>query len=145
MSPSTVELMIGYVCSASAAARAKNGRKDSLSPVFAWKSFFTRSRYCDSLVTSTSTTVVSCAVDCIDATARSASTLRRRDIGCVVPRRGDTSTSTGAASAADVGAAGASAAFRTSSLRMRPPTPVPVTLARSTPCCCARRRTRGVT
>ena len=140
--------MTGYAWSASAAASAKNGRNDSLSPVLARKSFFTLSRNVASLVTSTSTTVVSWAVDCIDATARSASTLRRRDIGCVVPRSGETSTRRrsgrgGAALAA--GADAASAALSTSSLRMRPPTPVPFTEARSTPCCWARRRTSGVT
>ena len=108
----------------------------------------TLSRKFASFVTSTSTTVVSCAVACIDATARSASTLRSRDIGCVVPRSGEISTGAGAAAAAGCSAAGAdaaAAALSTSSLRMRPPTPVPVTDARSTPCCCARRRTSGVT
>ena len=71
-----------------------------MSPVLARKSFLTLSRKFASFVTSTSTTVVSCAVDCIDATARSASTLRRRDIGCVVPRSGEISTGAGAAAAA---------------------------------------------
>ena len=38
------------------------------------------------LETSTSTTVVSCAEDTIDATARSARTFLSLDIGSVVPR-----------------------------------------------------------
>ena len=74
-----------------------------MSPVFARKSSFTLSRKVATFVTSTSTTVVSCAVVCIEATARSASTLRRRDIGCVVPRSGEISSGRGAAAAAAAG------------------------------------------
>src|SRR6478609_9235334 len=108
--PSTVALTIGKACSASTAATAKNGRNDSLSPVFDWKSALTLSRYEDSLVTSTSTTVVSCAVACIEATARSAMTFRSRDMGWVVPRNGDTSTAADAAGAEAAGAGAAAAA-----------------------------------
>src|SRR5690606_4726024 len=150
LSPSTVELMIGYALSASTAASEKNDRKESFWPVFARKSFLYWSRNCESFVTSTSTTVVSWADVLSDSTARDATTLRRRLIGCVVPRSGDVSSTVdgaaaGAAAACAVGAAAGVdfAAASTSSLRMRPPTPVPVTVARSTPFWAAILRTSG--
>ena len=149
LSPSTVALMIGNARSASAAASVKNGRKLSFAPVFAWNAAFTSSRNAATLVTSTSTTVVSCAIVCIETTARSATTLRSRDIGTVVPRRVEVS-SCGAGvgvtpdAAVATGAPPATAAS-TSCLRMRPPTPVPVMPSRSTPLSFASLRTIGVT
>ena len=92
-------------------------------------------------MTSTSTTVVSCAVETIDATARSARTLRRRDIGSTVPRSADSATSAAATGALDR----LLAAARTSSRRIRPPTPVPATVERFTPVSVASFLTNGVT
>src|SRR6187402_665709 len=148
LSPSTVALMIGKARSASAAANVKNGRKVSFTPVLARKSAFTWSRYAATRVTSTSTTVVSWAMVCIETTARSATTLRSRDIGTVVPRSGEVSSGVAAGAAAGAAAgdgAGVLAASRTSCLRIRPPTPVPVREPRSMPLSCASLRTIGVT
>src|SRR4051812_25580916 len=75
-------------------------------------------------------------------------TLRRRDIGTVVPRRADTF---GAAAVEPVGAAVVVGdcetvpAASTSCLRMRPPTPEPDTFDRSMPRSLASLRTIGVT
>src|SRR5690606_22919299 len=143
-SPSIVALMIGYDLSASAAARAKKGRNDSLLPVFSWKSFLTWSRKAATLVTSTSTTEVSWAEACMEATARSAMILRSRDIGTVVPRSSETSATAAGAAAAGAASVAWLAGAR-SSLRMRPPTPVPVTVLRSMPRSLASLRTSGVT
>ena len=152
-------LTCGYCLSASTAALQKNGRNDSFTPSRASKAPLTRARSVAIRVTSTSMTVVNCAEVCSDSTMRSAMTLRSRDIFSVRPRSADGAAAAVAAAGADggaetgAGAAGAgaaaslafSAASRTSDLRIRPPTPVPVTVARSTPCWAARRRTRGVT
>ena len=117
------------------------------------------------LVTSTSTTWVSCAEPCSDSTIRVAMILRSRDIFTVVPRNGDGADPDAVPEAAGAAAAGAAAAgaaaagccwaccwvcwawaaSRTSCLRIRPPTPVPVTAPRSTPCWAAILRTSGVT
>src|SRR5690554_7741868 len=107
--------MIGYDLSASAVARAKKGRNDSLFPVFSWNSFLTWSRKAATLVTSTSTTEVSCAEACMEATARSAMILRSRDMGTVVLRSFETSAV--AAGAAGSGAASVDWVGARSSLR----------------------------
>lgn len=93
---------------------------------------FTAVRRAATFVTSTSTTVVSCAVDCIETTARSAMTLRRRDMDSLVPRSGEASRGF-RVGALEVAVPPLSAASSTSCLRMRPPTPVPDTVERSTP------------
>ena len=104
------------------------------------------------MVTSTSMTVVSCALTCRDSTMRAAITLRKRDIVTVVPRSGDTAivgaevrTADAATGAAETAATGAGAACSTSSRRIRPPIPVPFTFARFTPSSEASLRTSGVT
>jgi hypothetical protein len=124
------------------------------------------------LVTSTSTTVVSCADTCSDSTIRAAMVWRNRLIFSVRPRAapgtplgstwvvgasvvagalgvdaaGATDEADAAAAAASARAAAArSAAASTSDLRMRPPTPVPAMVLRSTPCSLASLRTSGVT
>ena len=87
-------------------------------------------------VTSTSTTVVSCAEICSDSTIRCAMSARSRDSFSVRPRSGLGSTlgrGRPQPAAAGSGCAGgracrASAAASTSCLRIRPPTPVPVTV-----------------
>ena len=147
-------LTVGCALRASTAASAKNGRKLSLVPSRLAKSPLARSRSREMRVTSTSTTVVSCAETCSDSTMRRAIVLRRRDIFSVVPRL-ESSLGAAAAAAAGAPAAGAcgagsgafaaSAAARTSCLRMRPPMPVPVTDARSMPWSAASLRTSGVT
>jgi len=148
------EFSVGCDLSASTTAFAKNGRNESLTPSRAAKSFFTRLRSRAMRVTSTSTTVVSCAEVCSDATMRVAMVRRSRDIFSVVPRRGlgtaAVDAAAGAAAGADAAGAAsaalaASAAARMSCLRMRPPTPVPLIDARSTLCCAASLRTSGVT
>src|SRR3569833_2874432 len=77
----------GWILSASTAARAKNGRKLSFTPSRAWKSALARSRSRAILVTSASTTVVSCADTFSDSTMWRAIDWRVRDIFSVVPRR----------------------------------------------------------
>ena len=78
--------------SASHTATAKKGRNESFTPSRASKLSFERSRSRAIFVTSTSMTVVNCALTCNDSTMRAAITLRRRDIVTVVPRSGETAT-----------------------------------------------------
>ena len=122
-----------------------------MTPSRASKLAFDLSRRRAIFVTSTSITVVNCALTCRDSTMRAAITLRRRDIVTVVPRRGDTAI-VGAnvrgaelTGAAATGADFLGAASSTSSRRIRPPMPVPLTEARFTPSSEANLRTRGVT
>ena len=107
--------------------------KFSFVPVAAVKRAWMFLRISAIRVTSTSTTVVSCADEIIDATARSASTLRSLDIGSLVPRSALTGVGTWAAEGADDVPTEAEPAAMTSSLRIRPPTPVPETRDRSIP------------
>src|SRR6056297_1233989 len=100
------ELTCGYTFRASTAALQKNGRKERFTPSRAAKSAFTRWRKAAIRVTSTSTTVVNCALVCSDSTMRSAITRRRRLIFSVRPRSGDGSLD-GAAALAALGALGA--------------------------------------
>ena len=65
---------MGCAFSASVAARTKNGRKVRFTPSLAAKSFLARARRRATLVTSTYTTVVSCAMECRDSTMRDAIT-----------------------------------------------------------------------
>src|SRR5215217_2996809 len=83
---STEEFTAGWALSASTAAFAKNGRKESLTPSRAAKSFFTWLRRLAIRVTSASTTVVSWALISRDSTIRFAMTVRSRDIFSVRPR-----------------------------------------------------------
>ncbi len=76
---------------ASTAAKAKNGRNDSLTPSRSWNGPLARLRSAATRVTSTSTTVVSWADTCRDSTMRWAITLRSRVIFSRVPRLVDTS------------------------------------------------------
>jgi hypothetical protein len=69
-SPSTLALTLGWALSASTAASAKKGRKLSLVPSRASKSALALLRSRETLVTSTSTTVVSWAETCSDSTMR---------------------------------------------------------------------------
>src|SRR6476619_5216841 len=101
---------LGYCLSESIAALAKNGMNDSFTPSRAAKSAFTESRSRETAVTSTSTTVVSWALTWRDSTMRWPITLRSRDIGSVLPRRGEGAWAAGAAAAAAGAAAGAAAA-----------------------------------
>src|SRR6476620_5973381 len=105
-------LTIGCALRASVAARARKGRKLSLVPSRASKSFFTLARRRATLVRSTSTTVVSWAETCSDSTMRVAMTLRSLVIFSRVPRFGETdAVALGAVEdAAAAGAAGAAAA-----------------------------------
>src|SRR3954447_21259875 len=89
------------------AALAKNGMNDSLTPSRTANSSLTVSRSLEMAVTSTSTTVVSCALTRSDSTIRSAITLRSLDIGSVFPRNGD---GTGAPGDGSAGAAGSAVA-----------------------------------
>ena len=73
-SMSTLALTTGCALSASIVATAKNGRKDSFTPSRASKSCLARARSRAMRVTSTSTTVVSCAEVCSDSTMRVAMT-----------------------------------------------------------------------
>ena len=107
--------------------------KFSFVPVAAVNFAWTVLRISAIRVTSTSTTVVSCAEETIEATARSANTLRSLDIGSLVPRRLLIGAGTCAAAGDDEAADGVDPAAITSSLRIRPPTPVPTTRERSTP------------
>ena len=166
--PSIVALSFGWALSASVAAATKKGRKVSFVPFLARKPSLARARREATRVTSTSTTVVSCAEVRSESIMRSAMIWRRRLIFSVLPR--SVVSTAGRAGAAGAGAAGpagvagagadaaaarasaallvssaAAAAFWTSSLRMRPPTPVPLTAARSTPLSRASLRTIGVT
>ena len=85
---SMLALRFGKLLSASTLAFAKNGKKESLTPSRASNSAFARCRSEAIRVTSTSTTLVSCAETWSDSTMRSAMTLRSRDIGSVRPRSG---------------------------------------------------------
>ena len=152
LSPSTLELTLGWDLRASTAASAKNGRKLSLVPSRVSKSRLARSRSLAILVTSTSSTLVSCADTCSDSTMRAAMTLRNRLIFSVVPRFGETLTWTveaaGPGALAGAGATttvAAAAESRTSCLRIRPPMPVPLIEERSTLLSLASFRTNGVT
>src|ERR1700760_5000122 len=82
-------LSLGWTFRASMAARAKKGRKLSLTPSRASKSCLARERSRAIAVTSASTTVVSWAEVCSDSTMRLAMTWRGRDIRSVVPRSED--------------------------------------------------------
>src|SRR5215218_6750243 len=103
-------LTVGFDLSASIAARAKNGRNDSLTPSRDWNSRFARSRSRAIRVTSISITVVSWADVWSDSTIRVAISLRRRVIFSVVPRLADTEAGTEAAAGAADGAAAAGCA-----------------------------------
>src|SRR5246127_4638014 len=99
------ELSTGCTLSASIVACAKNGRNVSLTPSRASNADLARSLSLAMLVTSTSTTVVSCAEVCSDSIIRLAMTCRGRDIRCVVPRSADgTISGRGAAGAVGAGA-----------------------------------------
>src|SRR6056297_585646 len=149
------ELTCGYTFRASTAALQKNGRKERFTPSRAAKSAFTRWRRAAIRVTSTSTTVVNCALVCSDSTMRSAITRRNRLIFSVRPRSADGSlgatVAAGTAGADSLAAGGAAALFlastaaRTSALRIRPPTPEPEMVARSMSLSAASLRTSGVT
>src|SRR5450759_581570 len=84
-------LTFGCDLSASTAAIAKNGRKVSLAPSRASNAAFALARRRATFVTSTSTTVVSCAPCFSDSTIRWATIVLSRDIFSVVPRSGETS------------------------------------------------------
>src|ERR1700744_6204622 len=104
-------LSLGWTLRASIAARAKNGRKLSLTPSRASKSCLARLRSRAIAVTSASTTVVSWAEVWSDSTIRWAMTWRGRDIRWVVPRSADGTTAgrDGADGWAPAAAAGAPA------------------------------------
>ena len=95
-SVSIAALSDGCCLSASIAAFAKNGMKESFTPSRAANSALTGSRSREIAVTSTSTTVVSWALTCSDSTIRLAITLRSRDIGSVLPRSGEGADGRGA-------------------------------------------------
>ena len=102
-------LSAGCTLSASIVACAKNGRNVSLTPSRAWNASLARSRSLAMFVTSTSTTVVSCAEVCRDSIIRLAMTWRGRDIRWVLPRSADGTIEGRAGAAAGAGALGASA------------------------------------
>ena len=97
----------GWALRASTAARAKNGRNESLVPSRPSKSALASWRSRAILVTSASRNVVSCALVWSDSVRRWAMTLRSRDMFSVRPRtwvaeEADTGWSTNAGAGADV-------------------------------------------
>ena len=128
-----------------------------MTPSRASKSPLARSRSRAILVTSTSTTVVSCAETCSDSTIRWAMTLRSRDIFSVVPRSAATSRRPAAAAPPEPAAGPRGGSRRGGGLLAAFGGVEHVLLAdpatdagagdveRSTPCSVASRRTSGVT
>ena len=147
---------------APAAPRPRPGRRTAgrtaSRRALAWKSALAWSRSLAIRVTSTSTTVVSCAETCSDSTIRRAMTRAHAGSASRCGRAAGSAAGFGRRRGGRGGRGGRrggrrrpwppaafSAASSTSCLRIRPPTPVPVSEARSTPCSAASLRTSGVT